>query len=428
MQKPVKKQGENLVFVLPNKQMRYKMNTKNLLVSFVMILGVLFLAVAVSAAPIGSITNVEVDGLNVAANPAIVVGSNLDVRVDFNSSVNASDVTVEVEIEGDKKDVNAETRTFDVETGKSYSKTLSLDVPFDLKDELSGTVDLIVTVSGDGFKSTSTYALSVQRESYSANILSVSVPQAVKAGETFPVDIVVKNIGYNNLDDLFVTAKISALGVERTAFFGDLVALECDEDFTSVQNYGVNVTRKCNEDDGDTLTGRIFLQAPYSAKAGDYAVTVDVENDDTASSKAAQVAIRNAFSSGNFIVSGNQLLVVNPTNEVAVYRLIPELSNGLSVSVSESLVAVPAGSSKSVTVSATSAGSDAQTFSVNVFSADGKLLDVVSFSSAVQAKGVSSPIVVLTVILAIIFVILLVVLIVLIGKKPEKEEFGESYY
>ncbi len=405
------------------------MNTKKLLVSFVMLFSVLFVAAAVSAAPaIGTITNVEVDGLSANSNPAIVVGNAVDVRVDFSSLVNASDVTVEVKIEGDKKDVEAQTRSFDVETGKAYSRTLKLDVPFDLKSDLSGPVDLTVTVSGDGYKTTTTYTLTSQRESYSANILSISVPQTVKAGENFPVDIVVKNIGYNNLDDLFVTAKISALGIERTAFFGDLVALECDKDLTSVENYGVNVTRKCNVDSSDTLTGRIFLRAPYDVKAGTYALSVGVENADTTSSKTAQVEVRNDFSSGNFIVSGNQLLIVNPTNDVVVYRLVPESTNGMQVSVSENLVAVPAGLSKAVTVSAVSSGADPQIYSVNVFSADGKLVDVVNFSTAAQGKSVSSPVVVLTVVLAIIFVILLVVLIVLIGKKPEKEEFGESYY
>ena len=405
------------------------MNTKKLLVSFAMLFSVLFLAVAVSAAPIGTITNVEVDGLNVNSNPAIVVGNAVDVRVDFSSSVNASDVTVEVEIEGDKKDVEAQTRSFDVESGKAYSRTLKLDVPFDLKDDLSGPADLTVTVSGDGYKTISTYTLRVQRESFSANILSISVPQTVEAGENFPVDIVIKNIGYNNLDDLFVTAKLSALGIERTAFFGDLVALECDKDLTSVENYGVDVSRKCNEDNSDTLIGRIFLQAPYDVKSGLYTLSVSAENEDTSSSKTAQIEIGNDFSSGTFLVSGNQLLIVNPTNEVVVYRLVPASTNGVSVSLSDSLVAVPAGMSKAVTVSASSSVEDAQIYSVNIFSADGKLVEVVNFSTTAQdGKSISSPVVVLTVILAIIFVILLVVLVVLIGKKPEKEEFGESYY
>ena len=125
--------------------------------------------------------------------------------------------------------------------------------------------------------------------------------------------------------------------------------------------------------------------------------------------------------------SQNHLPIADITNDVVVYRLIPESSNAVTVSVSESLVAVPAGSSKTVMVSADSNVAGTQTYAVNVFSADGALLDRVQFTTS-EGNGTTSPIVVLTVILAIIFIVLLVVLIVLIGKKPEKEEFGESYY
>jgi len=66
---------------------------------------------------------------------------------------------------------------------------------------------------------------------------------------------------------------------------------------------------------------------------------------------------------------------------------------------------------------------------VNVFSADGTLVDTVSFSKTFEGRDVTSSIVVLTIVLAIIFIVLLVVLVVLLGKKPKKaEEFGESYY
>ena len=122
------------------------------------------------------------------------------------------------------------------------------------------------------------------------------------------------------------------------------------------------------------------------------------------------------------------MLIVNPTNDVVVYRLVPESTNAVAVSVSESLVAVPAGSSKTVTVTADANVAGTQTYAVDVFSADGALVERVNFATT-EDGGVTSPIVVLTVILAIIFIVLLVVLIVLIGKKPEKsEEFGESYY
>lgn len=404
------------------------------LLTFVSVL--VLAATIVSAAPLttGDTFSVEVDGLEVTTagpNPAVVTGDTVSIRVEFDSAVNASDVTVEVELETDKEDVEAQTRVFDVETGNEYVKTLKLEVPFDLQDELSDFVTLNVEISGDGFKTEDNFSLRVQREPFNADIKSVSVPQTINAGDTFPVDLVLKNMGYNDLDDLFVTVGISALDTERTAFFGDLVALECDDDAIggAVENYGVDIDRKCNEDDEDTLAGRIFLQVPFDAQSGVYTLEVTIENDDTVSSETVQIAIDNAFSAGNFIVSGNTLLIVNPTNEVVVYRIVPESTGAVSVSVSDSLVAVPAGSSATVVTDATSSVSGIQTYSVNIFSADGALVDTISFSKSFEGNDVTSPIVVLTFILAIIFIVLLVVLIVLIGKKPEKsEEFGESYY
>jgi len=408
--------------------MRYKME-KKILVSFLLAVSALFLIATVSATgSLATISKVEVNSVDVASDPAIVVGDTLTVRVDFSSLVTASDVTVEVELEGNKKDVQVESRAFDVESGFTYTRSLKLEVPFDLKDTLSGVANLHVKINGNGYNTEADYTLRVQRDSFDADIKSISVPQKVKAGELFPVDFVLKNLGYNNLDDIYVTASIPALGIERTSFFGDLVALECDKDDTAIENYGVDVTRKCNENDVETLGGRIFLQLPWDIKSGIYALEVSVKNEDTTSTKTVQIALENAFSTGNFMVSGNQLLIVNPTNEVVVYRLVPESTSAVTVSVSESLVAVPAGSSKTVTVDASTNVAGTQTYAVNIFSADGSLLNRASFT-ATSSGSATSPIVVLTVILAIIFIVLLVVLIVLVGKKPEKsEEFGESYY
>lgn len=404
---------------------------KKLLVSLLALVAILTFVATVSAQSIGTINLVEVDGVDLdSSNAAITVGDSIRVRVEFTADVNTSEVTIEAELDGNRKNIKAETSLFDIEDGRTYTRTLILDVPFDLKDELSDDFDLTVEVSGDDSdKASETFTLRVQRKSYSADILGLSVPQRIKAGDLIPVDVALKNIGYNNLDDVFVTAKISALGIERTAFFGDIVSLECDDDFDSVKNYGIDVPpRKCDEDNSDTVTGRIFLEVPYGVKEGIYTLDVMVENDDSVTSQTAQVSISNTFSSGNFIVSGNQLLIVNPTNEVVVYRLIPESTSAVSVSVSESLVSVPAGLTRTVTVDGTSNAGGTQTYAVNVFSVDGKLVDTVTFTTTSEGKSTTSPIVVLTIILAIVFIVLLVVLIVLIGRKPEKEEFGESYY
>lgn len=402
---------------------------KKFLVSFLLAVSFLFVIATVSAVDqAATITRVEVNGVNVNDNPVVVVGDVVTVRVDFNSLVNTSDMTLKVELQGNKQDSQAETQPFDVETGLTYTRSLQITVPFDLKDSLSDFADLNIRISGSGLKTEADYNVRVQREPYSADILSVSVPQTVNAGQLFPVDIVLKNLGYDNLNDVFVTASIPALGVKSTSFFGDLVSLECNKDATSVDNYGVNITRKCNENNVQTNSGRLFLQLPWNVQSGTYALEVDAENADTSSSQTVKVVISNAFSSGNFIVSGNQLLIVNPTNQVAVYRLIPETTSAVSVTLSDSVIAVPAGSSKTVTVDGKATVSGTQSYAVDIFSSDGSLVGKANFTTT-SGTGAASPIIVLTIILAIIFVVLLVVLIVLIGKKPEKsEEFGESYY
>ncbi len=392
---------------------------KKILVSFSAIVSLLLLVMTVSAAsPLGTIDRVEVDGLNWLESPAIVAGNTISVRVEFTSDVNASDVTVEVELETDKEDVEAQTRVFDVETGNKYVKTLKLEVPFDLKDELSDFVTLTVKISGDGFKTTNSEELRVQRLAYDTNIMSISTKSSIDAGETFSVDVILKNVGYNDLDDLYVTASIPAIDLERTVYFGDLVAVECDDGANPLDNYGVDIDRKCNEDDEDTVRGRILLEVPYNAESGVYTLEVEVRNSDVIINRVKQIFIENAVPEA-VLKSGNSLIVVNPTNTLKVYSIVPESP----ATVSDSVIVVPAGSSRQVTVSSNSAGS----FSVSVLSGN-EVVGTVQFST-LSEDSTTTGVVVLTVILAIIFLVLLIVLVVLLTKKPDKdEEFGESYY
>ena len=395
---------------------------KKILVSFSAIVSLLLLVMTVSAAtPLtvgNTIDRVEVDGLDWTENPAIVAGDTISVRVEFTSDVDASDITVEVELETDKEDVEVQTRVFDVEAGNKYVKTLKLEVPFDLKDELSDFVTLTVKISGDGFKTTDSEELRVQRLAYNTDIMSISTKSSIDAGETFSVDVVLKNVGYNDLDDLYVTASIPALDIERVVYFGDLVAVECDDNALPIENYGVDIDRKCNEDDEDTVRGRILLEVPYNVESGIYTLEVEVRNSDVIINRAKQIFIENAVPE-TVLKSGNSLIVVNPTNTLKVYNIVPESP----ATVSDSVIVVPAGSSRQVTVNSNSAGS----FSVSVLSGN-EVVGTVQFS-ALSEDSSTTGVVVLTVILAIVFLVLLTVLVVLLTKKPDKEEeFGESYY
>jgi hypothetical protein len=421
--------------------MTQKMDAKKLFVSFMAIASILVLVASVSASNLASNVQVEVEGINAAANDvAIVAGETITVKVYFESDVNTSDVTVEAELDGKDIDVEAKTTKFDVETGKTYRKTLTLKVPSELKDQLSDDVTLTIKVDGDDAETEREYELRIQRDAYTAAIRNVVVDQSVDAGETFPVDVVLQNIGYNNLDNVYVIVSIPTLGVSKTAYFGDIVALECDDDDDAVENYGVDVDRKCNEDDEDTTVGRLFLQVPYGVDAGSYALEVKVESDEMTSTMSKQLNVVNDFAN-EVVVSGTsrtvavgedaeyELLIVNPTDKVKVYRIVTESSGDLSSSAETTLVAVPAGSSKNIKVVASADEEGEYTFNANVFSGN-ELIETVALKASVEGKSaVTNPIVILTVILAIVFVVLLIVLIVLIARKPERsEEFGESYY
>lgn len=380
-----------------------EMNTKNIFVSFLAIATLLFLAAGVNAELY--IDNVKVDDVEVGWNDvSVVAGETVSVEVSLSSDVDASDVRIRAEIEGNKVSVEGVSNSFDLIANQTYpAKKLTLKVPYELKDDLSDDVTLTIKAWNGDYKTTEDYILKVQRPSYNAEVLSISTSQTIKAGELFPVDVVLRNVGYNDLEDLYVTAKITALGIEKTTYFGDVVAMESEDND--------------DDDETDTVTGRLYLQVPYNVEAGIYNLEVEASNDDLTETAVKQIVIKNELPNVA-IKSGSDLLVLNPTNTLKVYTIVTPSD--------EQLVVVPAGSSKTVSITPQSGD-----FEVKVFSA-GELVSTVAFTKSADdndGTSITSPVVVLTVILAIVFLVLLVVLIVLMGKKSEKsEEFGESYY
>lgn len=401
------------------------MKTKNLLVFFLALASIVLMISTVSAATseLATIDSVKVNGIYDFGNEdvAVVAGESVVVEVQFTAIEDASDVRIKVELEGDKVDVEETIGPFDVISSHKYKKVLTLRVPYELKDEIVQDLALNIKVWNGDFKTEHPeITLKVQRPSYNADVMSIESSQTVEAGALYPVDVVLKNIGYNKLDDLYVIVKISALGVEKTSYFGDIVAVE-DDDYD------------------DTEKGRVYLQIPYDAEAGLYSLEVEVKNDDLVLSEVKQIYIANDVSS-NIIATESRkvaaagqdvqydLLIVNPTNKLKVYRIVTESSDDISASSSATLLAVPAGLSKSVTITAEAGSEGEHNFNVNLLSGE-ELAGTIALELSAKGKAANSSVVALTVVLVIIFLVLLAVLVVLLGKKPKKEEdFGESYY
>ncbi len=398
-----------------------KMNTKRILVSFLLIASVLFLAGMVSAADVANDVTITVDDVVVAeyngttwtpdySDPllnapraSINAGDTVEVKVYFTSDVDGSNVKIKATLEGNKDDVTAVTSNFDVINNRTYVKTLTLKVPSDFDDEnLNEPLTLNVKIwNSDDETESQDIELELQRHSYDVAIKSVMTSSTAEAGQLLPVDVVLKNVGYNDLSDLYVTASIGDLKLSKQAFFGDLVNVANDED-----------------DEENSVSGRLYLEIPYNVKSGTYTLEVTAENEETSSTMSKEIVVTNGFPDVA-MKSGNDLVLLNPTNQLKVYTV--------KYADTQVSVIVPAASSKSVTIETPTTGE--YDFDVAVFSGE-QLLSTVKFSGiGSTAPILTSPVMVLTVILAVVFLVLLVVLVVLVTKKPQKtEEFGESYY
>lgn len=403
--------------------MKTMVNNK-LLVSLVAIIAVF--AMIANVAAFADITSVQVDDIEGLSGDslAIFAGQTVPVRITFDATDNASDVRIKVWISGDKS-YSASTERFDVIDGKVYTRTVPVQVPYDIDPSEDFSLEVIVESRNDGIADQVSVDLSVQRESYLVEILDAFMDTKVEAGSNLAVDIVLKNRGMHLAEDTFVTVKIPALGIEKRSYFGDLSPVD-----------------QADPDKEDAAERRMLVSIPSNAPAGVYSVEIEAYNSDAVSTISKKVAIVGASESSMVVSPTNSktfaagsegsysITLVNAGDKVRVYELVFETASGLSLSTDEPVIAVPAGSSKTVTVEASAEKAGTYNFAVNVYS-NGELVNKENYVAQVQGSKVSAgnATVVLTVILAIIFVVLLIVLIVLLTRKPEKtEDFGESYY
>ena len=406
-----------------------------LLAGFVVFALALLLVANVSAtsSSFGSIDRVEINGVDASSGTfAQFAGQRVPVLIVFDASVYAEDVRVKAWISGERENLFTSER-FDVLEGNIYSRVVFVDMPSDLDEtEEARSLEIVVESKSQGTADEMSIDLTVQRESYLLEVLDVDFSPEVKAGDTLTLDVVTKNIGRQDAEDTFVSARIPALGLDDRAYFGDL----------SSQDRGSDP----GPERDDTVERRLFLRIPAGTPAGVYDVEVQAFNDDSITTLNRKVVVR-AQSTDTVIVSGTasktfavgqeadySITLVNAGDRVQVYELIPETSSGLTVNVEEPIVAIPAGSSRTVKVTAQADKAGDYNFAVNVNS-DSALIKRQSFAAKVEGTNAFSggnagnTTVLLTVVLAIIFVVLLVVLIVLLTRKPQKsEEFGESYY
>ncbi|MBD3252672.1 hypothetical protein GF386_03005 [Candidatus Pacearchaeota archaeon] len=419
------------------------MKHKAILVSFIAFFAVV-LALNLVAASTGDFVDnleVEINGELASTDGTVViageVSDKIPVEVAFTANRDVDDVRVEVSIEGYRDEIEEETPRFKIYNGSRYVKRFVLELPtsMDLDDLVEDlTLDVEISAKGEGSVE-GEYDMTVQRETYSLDILSVEVADHVGAGGTLAVDVVVQNYGQERLDNVYIRAVIPELGVSRRIYAGDLSPYE-EGDYDDIR---------------DSVNKRVYLTLPRDAMSGTYEMEVEVYNYDAFTSVVREIVVEEletgvlATKTSRTIAPGEEttfdVVLVNPNERMVLYTVTPEDAEGLIIDVMDPVVTIPGGSSRTVKVNVRateSATEGTNTVTANV-NADSETVRQVSFTVNVEEDreaeengevvAENNVVLILTIVLVIIFVVLLVVLIVLLTKKPaEPEEFGETSY
>ncbi len=389
-------------------------------------------AISITDNPATSHFQVSVKGLDLEDGAVVNVfaGETIPLRVAFKANENAEDVRVRAWVSGHRSDIMDSTERFDVINDTWYTHLLSLKMPEDV-DPIDDLV-LVIRVEDKFGSFEKEFNLKIQRESFNVELISVETQGTVTAGESFSVDLVVKNRGSKELEDLFAVVRIPALNIEKKVYFSDIDPT--DEEIIIRDN---NIIVK-NSDREDSAQRMISLSIPESAKPGVYALEVTAYNADVSEKVTKQFVVTESQAKSDVLAAvtskeanvGQEatfdLILVNQGSRNKVFEIMPESVSGVTVNVDEPIVSVSGDSSKVVKVRVTPNKAGTYNFGINVDS-EGALVKRVSLAVNAGGQTLDNSIVVLTVVLAIIFVVLLVVLIVLLTRKPSKEA-EESYY
>ncbi len=403
----------------------------------VLIIGVLMSSMAFAAF---TVDFVKVNGDEVeesATNFILDVdrGDELDVKVRLSSDLNLTDVQIEAVLRGvdSRESVDDITDTFDMKSGTSYTKTLSLPLIQKIDQD---KYKLRIRISDrDSVAVEKTYELDIgtQRHDVEVKDVVLSPSTEVKAGRALLATVRINNRGEKDEDGVKVVVSIPDLGVSAADFIDELEAEDKDDD--------------------QATTEEMFLRIPDDAETGEYEVVVDVYFDDLdkkssyttsisvlGEDKAAEApkaeektiitvaADKQNAAKGQEVAYPIALTNAGASSKTYTIRADGAASASFRVAPSNVLV-IDAGESKAFTVYA-SANKDApvgeQTFTVTISSGD-KTLKQLPLSINVQESATGSKVKRGLEVGLVVLVILLVIIGLIIGfSKLRGEEEGEG--
>lgn len=286
--------------------------------------------------------------------PALERDSQLSVKVVFKAEKDLSNVKLHAWINGYRKELEARTGEFDVFKGNLYSKTLFIDIPYDI--DARDTYTLYVKLEGKKEFTGVDEAkinMNVQRIANILDILSVDLydrnrNNVFNAGSTIYADVVVKNRGNHKADDVYVKVSIKELGISRNVYLGDLEAYD--------NHYAHN--------NDDTKRVTIALTLPTNTATGVYTLEIEAYNSDLRDKETREIVIERALAKNVEIIpqvteanvrtgaTAQYSLLVSNTGETGENFIVEVLgANGWATTiVSPASFSLEAGESKIVQI------------------------------------------------------------------------------
>jgi hypothetical protein len=377
------------------------------------------------------IESVEMNGNTVADSETIQVmnGESLDVDFRISALENFDDARLMIFIEGyEHSPIVASTEIFQMVAGKTYFKSLSVNLPADMdtqaeyKIRVAGANDL----SGITYKEYTVY-VDTDRHRVDVVDLVMTPSSGVEPGQNIIANVRMKNRGQKNQDSVKVTVQIPELGVSESSYVSNL---NNDEVATS--------------DD-------MLLFVPEDAAAQEYEVKVSLSYDDgyTSSSKsyALNVLSPRVASEKNLLVSfknnanlvANQatsfeVVVANPNENSRPISVVAMDNAWADVEVSPTLAMVQGGASATYTVTVTPKSAIAGEKELPLLIKEGTKV-VNEFSVDTYVEGSDSSVnwtnIVLAALLIIAIIVLLSLVITIAKRKNEDEDevsSTEEYY
>lgn len=213
------------------------------------------------------------------ATPALIRGETMPVKVVFTSEKDLGNVKLNIHINSYRDELVDETVEFDVFEGNQYSKDLSIKIPADM--DAKDTYTLYVKLESRKELTGADEAkidLAVQRVANDLSILNVELMtqnNVFHPGNNIYADVVVKNTGNHDADDVYVKLSVKELGISRTVYLGDLTPTDCE---------------RCDKEDTQRVS--IALGLPLD-KSGTYTLEAEAYNSELSETVSKVITVRN---------------------------------------------------------------------------------------------------------------------------------------